>query len=243
MCQQTSARPLTDPSEPRKVALGDSQERPRAPSGPPSDPPRSSPEPPSQKHANGCRGSTNSGRPAGAPGTGGGLQPPPLIVYVLTLSHRSSRLSVLSGLPPRRTLGVGGLTGLRPLPPTPKREVLRMTIERGLRRFITFTFRRTLKPRSFMSATPQTSPKTILRIETASADLRQGARGASRRRKSIPGEPPERPGAPSEPPSGTPGRPGEPPRPDIANRSRGSTSSTARPGAPGTVWATQPPAP
>ena len=121
MCQQTSARPLTDPSEPRKVALGDSQERPRAPSWPPSDLPRSSPEPPSQKYANGCRGNTNSGRPARAPWTPGAHQAPPLIVYVLTLSHSSSRLSALSGLPARRTRGVGGLTGLRPLPPTPKR--------------------------------------------------------------------------------------------------------------------------
>ena len=49
--------------------------------------------------------------------------PPRYIDYVLTLSHRSSRLSVLSGLPPRRTLGVGGLTGLRPLPATPKEDL------------------------------------------------------------------------------------------------------------------------
>ena len=49
--------------------------------------------------------------------------PPRYIDYVLTLSHRSSRLSVLSSLPPRRTLGVGGLTGLRPLPPTPKEDL------------------------------------------------------------------------------------------------------------------------
>ena len=103
------------------------------------------------------------------------------------------------------------------------------------------TLRRTLKFRRFMSATPQTSSKTILRPENASADLRQGARGTSRRRKSIPGEPPERPGAPSKHPSGTRGRPGEPPRPDHANRSRVSTSSTAPPGAPGTVRPTQPP--
>ena len=78
MCQQTSARPLTDPSEPRKVALGDSQERPRAPSGPPSDPPRSSPEPPSREYANGSRGNTNSALPAGAPGNGWAPQAPPL---------------------------------------------------------------------------------------------------------------------------------------------------------------------
>ena len=123
MCQQTSARPLTDPSEPRKVALGDSQERPRAPSGPPSDLPRSSPEPPSREYANGCRGSTNSGRPARAPGTPGNTQPQGMIVYVRPLPHSSYRLSVLSGLPPRRTLGVGGLTGLRPLPPPPKEDL------------------------------------------------------------------------------------------------------------------------
>ena len=103
MCQQTSARPLTDLSEPRKVALGDSQERPGAPSGPPSDTPKSSPEPPSREHANGCRESTNSGRPARAPGTGGTLQLQGMIDYVLTR--------------------VGGLTRLRPLPPTPKEDL------------------------------------------------------------------------------------------------------------------------
>ena len=123
MCQQTSARPLMDSSEPRKVALGDSRERPRAPSGPPSDLPRSSPEPPSQKYANGCRGSTNSGRPARAPGTPGTTQPQGMIVYVLTLPHGRSRLPAPAGLPPRRTRGVGGLTGLRPLPPTPKEDL------------------------------------------------------------------------------------------------------------------------
>ena len=105
MCQQTSARPLTDPSEPRKVALGDSQERPRAPSGPPSDLPRSSPEPPSQEYANGCRGSTNSGRPARALGTFGITQPPSLMVYVQTLPHGRSRLRAPSGVLARRTRG------------------------------------------------------------------------------------------------------------------------------------------
>ena len=49
--------------------------------------------------------------------------PPRYIDYVLTLPHSSSRLSVLSSLPSRRTQGVGGLTGLRPLPPTPKEDL------------------------------------------------------------------------------------------------------------------------
>ena len=128
MCQQTSARPLTDPSEPRKVALGDSQERPRAPSGPPSDTPRSSPEPPSRKYANGCRGNTNSGRPARAPGTGGHTQAPPLIVYVLTLSHSSSRLSVLSGLPARRTHRGRRIDWAAPTAADPEKRILRSAI-------------------------------------------------------------------------------------------------------------------
>ena len=101
---------------------------------------------------------------------------PPVVRLVLSPpSLTFSHLLPTTSLPPRRTQGVGGLTGLRPLPPTPKREALRITIERGLRRFSTLTLRRTLKPRSFMSATPQTSYKTILRPENASADLRQGA--------------------------------------------------------------------
>ena len=175
MCQQTSARPLTDPSEPRKVALGDSQERPRAPSGPPSDPLRSSPEPPSREYANGCRGSTNSGRPAEAPGTGVITQPPPLIVYVQTLSHSSSRLPALSGLPPRRTRGVGGLTGLRPLPPTPKRGSRGPAIEKGPLRFYLRTLRRTVQPIRIMPATHQPGPKMIGGPENAATDLSQTA--------------------------------------------------------------------
>ena len=102
MPQQSSPKPLKDPLEARKVALGEPRERPRAPSGPPSDLPRSSPEPPSREYANGCRGSTNSGRPARAPGTPGSTEPPPLIVYVQTLPYGSSRLPALSGLPPRQ---------------------------------------------------------------------------------------------------------------------------------------------
>ena len=94
------------------------------------------------------------------------------------------------------------------------------------------------KTRKCLSGPPTRRPLFFctpdrMRVRFASY-LRQGARGASRRRKSTPGEPPERPGAPSEPPSGTPGRPGEPTRPDIANRLRGSTIFTAPPGAPGT---------
>ena len=116
---KTAHGPLGSP----KSTLRETRERPRAPSGPPSDTPRSSPEPPRREYANGCRGSTNSGRPARAPGTPWWTQPQGMIVYVLTLPHSSSRLLALSGLPPRRTLGVGGLTGLRPLPPTPKEDL------------------------------------------------------------------------------------------------------------------------
>ena len=123
MPQQSSPKPLKDPLEARKVALGEPRERPRAPSGPPSDTPRSSPEPPSREYANGCRGSTNSGRPARAPGTPGNTQPQGMIVYVLTLPHGSSRLPAPAGLPPAGPIGVGGLTGLRPLPPTPKEDL------------------------------------------------------------------------------------------------------------------------
>mgnify|MGYP003313560016 CR=1 FL=1 len=47
-------------------------------------------------------------------------------------------VTVLPLLPRTRTLdGVGGLTGLRPLPPTPNRQAQRTTIERSLRRFST----------------------------------------------------------------------------------------------------------
>ena len=38
-------------------------------------------------------------------------------------SSHSSRLPAPAGLPARRTRGVGGLTGLRPLPPTPKEDL------------------------------------------------------------------------------------------------------------------------
>ena len=113
-------KPLPGPGEPRKVARGDSQERPRAPSGPPSDTPRSSPEPPSRAYANGCRGSTNSALPARAPGTGGATQPPPLIIYVQTLHPSRSRLPALPGLPPRRTRGVGGFYWAAPTAADPE---------------------------------------------------------------------------------------------------------------------------
>ena len=78
MPQQSSPKPLKDPLEVRKVPLGEPRERPGAPSGPLSDAPRGSPEPPRREYANGCRGSTISGRPARAPGTGGHTQPPPM---------------------------------------------------------------------------------------------------------------------------------------------------------------------
>ena len=146
MCQQTSARPLTDPSEPRKVALGDSQERPRAPSGPPSDPPRSSPEPPSREYANGCRGSTNSGRPARAPGTPCTTQPQGMIVYVLTLPHGRSRLPAPSGLPPRRTRGVGEFDWAAPTAADPERESCGQQYENGPLRFLLRVLRRRVQP-------------------------------------------------------------------------------------------------
>ena len=146
MCQQTSARPLTDPSEPRKVALGDSQERPRAPSGPPSDLPRSSPEPPSQKYANGCRGSTNSGRPARAPWTPWHHQPPPLIDYVLTLSHSSSRLSALSLPPPTPDPGGRRIDWAAPTAADPERGSCGQQYENGPLRFLLRVLRRRVQP-------------------------------------------------------------------------------------------------
>ena len=146
MCQQTSARPLTDPREPRKVALGDSQERPRAPSGPPSEPPRSSPEPPSREYANVCRGSTNSGRPARAPGTGWRTQPQGMLVYVLTLPHGRSRLHGLSGLPPRRTRRVGGFDWAAPTAADPERGSCGQQYENGPLGFLLRVLRRKLQP-------------------------------------------------------------------------------------------------
>ena len=128
--------------------------------------------PPRRKIANRLRGSTISR----SQHTTLGVSAPQPPISLLQLCKDTVPLTGLPCLPARRTRGVGGLTGLRPLPPTPKREALRITIERGLRRFSTLTLRRTLKPRSFMSATPQTSYKTILRLENASADLRKGAR-------------------------------------------------------------------
>ena len=86
-----------------------------------------------------------------------------IVTFEMNSLSRGAECSVAS-VPLLPWVLVSKLTGLRPLPPTPKREVLRITIERGLRRFITLALRRTLKPRSFMSATPQTSSKTILRL-------------------------------------------------------------------------------
>ena len=175
MCQQTSARPLTDPSEPRKVALGDSQERPRAPSGPPSDLPRSSPEPPSQKHANGCRGSTNSGRPARAPGTPGATQHPPLKTYVLTLPHRSSRLSALS-LPPRAPDPRGRrIDWAAPTAADPEKRISRPAIEKRPLIFYLRTLRRTVQPGRIMPATLQPASKMIGGPENAATELSQTA--------------------------------------------------------------------
>ena len=146
MCQQTSARPLTDPSEPPKVAVGELRERPRAPSGPPSDPPRSSPEPPSREYANGCRESTNSALPARAPGTGGYTQPPPLIDYFQTLHPSRSRLPALSGLTPRRTRGVGGFDWAAPTAADPERESCGQQYENGPLRFLLRVLRRRVQP-------------------------------------------------------------------------------------------------
>ena len=142
MCQQTSEKPLTDPREPPKVALGKLREHPRAPSGPPSDIPRSPPEPPSRKYANGCRGSTNSGRPARAPGTGGHAQPPPLIVYVQTLSHSRSRLRPPPPPDPRgRRIRLGCAHCRRP-----RKRILRSAIENGPLRLLLRILRRRVQP-------------------------------------------------------------------------------------------------
>ena len=70
MPQQISPKPLKDPLEARKVALGEPRERPGAPCQPPSDALRDSPEPPRREYANGCRESTNSALPARAPRPG-----------------------------------------------------------------------------------------------------------------------------------------------------------------------------
>ena len=49
---------------------------------------------------------------------------PPALNLPLTLpAHTVLAYPLPQGLPPRRTLGVGGLTGLRPLPPTPKEDL------------------------------------------------------------------------------------------------------------------------
>ena len=146
MCQQTSARPLTDPSEPRKVALGDSQERPRAPSGPPSDLPRSSPEPPSQKYANGCRGSTNSGRPARAPGTGGGTQPPAL--HRLCSDALSEKFSPVRSLRPPTTPDPRGrrIDWAAPTAADPERGSCGQQYENGPLRFLLRILGRRIQP-------------------------------------------------------------------------------------------------
>ena len=175
MCQQTSARPLTDLSEPRKVALGDSQERPPAPSGPPSDLPRSSPEPPSREYANGCRGSTNSGRPARAPGTPWCTQPQGMIVYVLTLPHSSSRLPAPAGLPPRRTHRGRRIDWAAPTAADPEKRISRPAIEKGPLRFYLRAFRRTVQPGRIMPATQQPASKMIGGPENAATELSQTA--------------------------------------------------------------------
>ena len=175
MCQQTSARPLTDPSEPRKVALGDSQARPPAPSGPPSDPPRSSPEPPSREYANGCRGSTNSGRPARAPGTPLTTQPQGMVDYVLTLPHSSSRLSALSLPPPTPDPGGRRIDWAAPTAADPEKRISRPAIEKGPLRFYLRAFRRTVHPGRIMPAPQQPASKMIGGPENAATELSQTA--------------------------------------------------------------------
>ena len=123
MPQQSSPKPLKDPWEPPKVALGEPRKRPGAPSQPPSAPrgaPRSR------------QGENMQTAAEGAPTPPS--QPEHLVLLVArspprskptfnpSSSHRS-RLPAPAGLPPRRTRGVGGLTGLRPLPPTPKEDL------------------------------------------------------------------------------------------------------------------------
>ena len=66
------------------------------------------------------------------------------VTFEMNSLSRGAECSVAS-VPLLLWVLVSKLTGLRPLPPTPKREVLRITIERGLRRFSTLTLRRTLK--------------------------------------------------------------------------------------------------
>ena len=58
------------------------------------------------------------------------------VTFEMNSLSRGAECSVAS-VPLLPWVLVSKLTGLRPLPPTPKREVLRMTIERGLRRFST----------------------------------------------------------------------------------------------------------
>ena len=72
--------------------------------------------------------------------------PPRYIDYVLTLSHRSSRLSVLSGLPPRRTRGVGGFDWAAPTAADPERESCGQQYENGPLRFLLRVLRRRVQP-------------------------------------------------------------------------------------------------
>ena len=146
MPQQICPKPLKDPLEARKVALGEPRERPRAPSGPPSDLPRSSPEPPSQKHANGCRGSTNSGRPARAPWTPWPTQPQDMIVYVLTLPHRNSRLSALSLPPLAPDPGGRRIDWAAPTAADPERGSCGQQYENGPLRFLLRVLGRRVQP-------------------------------------------------------------------------------------------------
>ena len=158
------------------MVLGGPRKRPRTPSGPPSDPPRSSPEPPSREYANGCRESTNSGLPARAPCTPCHTQPPPLIDHVLTLSHRSSRLPAPSGLPSRRTLGVGGLNGLAPTAADPERGSCGQQFENGPLRFRLRVLRRRVQPGRVMLNQDESCSRHLNQLPRNAQNSRSQAR-------------------------------------------------------------------
>ena len=124
MPQQSSPKPLKEPLEPPKAPLGEPWETPRSTLPAALGAPRSSPEPPRREHANGCRGSTNSALPARAPWTPILTQPPPALNLPLTLpAHTVLAYPLPQASPHAGPIGVGGLTGLRPLPPTPKEDL------------------------------------------------------------------------------------------------------------------------
>ena len=146
MCQQTSAKPLTDPSEPRKVALGDSQERPRAPSGPPSDT-RGAPR--SRQAENMQTAAEGAPFPAAQPEHLGPVvtpSPPRCKHYFLTLPHRSSRLSVLSLPPPTPDPGGRRIDWAAPTAADPERGSCGQQYENRPLRFLLRVLRRRVHP-------------------------------------------------------------------------------------------------